>query len=287
MIELLTQYDIALTDLNFEALVKLHEIYEQLIVSLKGESEAAESKDSDLKKALMASVTNDETVTSTVSDLKNQILHSLYTAIENDPRIILPLIEAVSEIKTATLDERDYWMQRVKRELTPKAVVRDEAYEAQYEEADKLAQLIRHLYPLLKGTVPTDDDRFPLTPVKKDGKAVKGEFLPVLSRLPKKSDDESNTPMGRNAGTRFLKFTWNGEPVEEGMLVNDLAHDLISDFKRGYVVSWRDIAAKVKESGRDMFDREPWTVEFETGTLTGYDPREKKNRPSSEKDSDA
>jgi len=279
-IELLAEYGIELTDLNVGSLVKLRNIYEANIVTLKGESDKNESKDSELKKGLLAIVRNDETVNETVKSLTSEFRRLIYEAVDNNSDVILPLVEAISEIKTDILNERDFQLAKVKRSIAPKAVVLDEEYAEKYEAAENLASLIRKLYSLLAAQCDPDSKDFPLTPVKKDGKPVKGEYNVVLSRLPKQENGEESAPMGRNAGTRFLKFTWNGEPVPEGTLVNELAHDIVSDFKSGVVVTWKDISDAVKESGSDLFAREPWTVTFPTGTLTGYDPRVKKDRKS-------
>jgi hypothetical protein len=278
-LELLARYEIDLSDLNLAALVKLRGEYETINNALIGDKDKQESKDSELKKYLLAVVSEDDEVTETVKNFVSEVRHMFYTIVDNDPRTIMPLVEAISELKTDVLNERDHWLNKVKRESAPVKVI-DEDYENKRAEAAEIAELIRQLYPLLSSLVPTDkrgDEfgpvEFPLIAQKESGKAT-GKFLPKLTKLAR-SQNEDN-PTGRAAQNRYLQFTWNGNVLPEGTLPSDVAHDFVSDFKAGFVIDWTGIRDLAKKDGVEMFGDKPWTHDFPTGSLTIQDVRPNK-----------
>lgn len=275
MLELLTKYGIDLSDLNLAALVKLRAEYETVNAALIGERDKAENTDSELKKYLLGITSAEDDVKETVKAFASEVRRMFYEIVDSNPRTILALVEAMSEVKTDSLNERDHWVNKVKRQAAPVKVV-DAEYESKREDNAKLAELIRQLYPLLSSLVPTDkrgDEygpvEFPLEPKKEGGKPVAGQFLPKLSRLPRSDDN----PSGRAASNRHLKFTWQGNDLAEGILPSDVAHDYVSDFKSGFVIDWTGIRDLAKKDGVEMFSDTIWTHEFPTGILTVQDKR--------------
>ena len=277
MLELLTEYGITLeTAMSFDTLVKLRSIYEANISSLVGERDKNESTDSELKKYLLATTSQESDVAETVKNFASEVRAMFYRMVDDNPRTIFALVEAMSDLKTDSLNERDHWLGKVKREANPTKPV-DVEYEAKREDTGKLAELIRQLYPLLANLVPTDKrgdefgpENFPLEQKKSDGKPT-GEFLPKLSRLPRSQADDN--PTGRAVQNRYLVFTWNGNEIPSGTLPSDVAHDYVSDFKAGYVIDWTGIRDLAKKAGVETFSDKPWSHDFPTGTLTIQDRR--------------
>lgn len=281
-IELLEKYGIGLTDLNFNALAKLRAEYESTVTSLVGERDKQESTDSELKKFLLATTQEEPEVTETVKAFTSDVRTMFYAIVDQNPRTIMALVEAISELKTDVLNERDHWLNKVKRTSQPTKVV-DADYEAKRADASDLAELIRSLYPLLSSQVPTDKvgdsfgpAEFPLEQKKADGKPT-GEYLPKLSRLPR--SDAGDSPSGRAASNRYLVFTWGATVLPEGILPSDVAHDYVSDFKTGFVIDWTGIRDLAKADGVESFSDQAWSHEFPTGVLTIQDSRpDKPNR---------
>lgn len=291
MLDLLTEYGVSLeTAMTFDTLVKLRTIYEDTVSSLVGEKEKAESTDSELKKFLLATTTQEDDVKALSEEFKDEVRTLFYHTIDQNPRTVLALVEIISDIKSEVLSERDYWITKVKQASSPSKTV-DADYEAKREDAGKLAELIRQLYPILSSLVPTDkrgDEfgpaEFPLEPKKSGGEVIPGQFLPKLSRLPRNQSDDN--PTGRGVQLRNLRFTWNGEDVPSEKLPSDVAHDYVSDFKAGFNIDWTGIRKLAKADGVEMFGAEPWTHEFPTGILTVRDPRPSKVKPETAESED-
>lgn len=278
MIELLAKYDIPLDQLNGESLIKLRKIYEAEVSTLKGEADKSDQVTGGWLTALGATVESNESVQSALKEFKSAVRALMYELVDADTNVVIPLVEALSEIKSDAMNERDYWVQRIKRDNTV-AVPRDAEFDDKLAEMEKLAELIRFSFKFAASILPVDDPEF-----KKEfptiGKIEKGkatdERLPVLTRLPNKRNAE--TVAGRNAGHRFVQFTWTAtdcEPVEIplGTLTADVAHDFVSNIKSGTMVSGPDILKALKESNQDMFSATGWELDFPTGKLSGRDIR--------------
>lgn len=289
MLDLLAEYDITLENaMTFDTLAKLRAIYEGTVTALVGEKDKAESTDSELKKYLLAVTNMEDDVAKSVKEFRSDVREMFYGLIDENPRTVLALVEVISEIKSEILSERDYWITKVKRESAPTKVI-DADYEAKREDAAKLAELIRQLYPILSSLVPTDKrgdefgpEAFPLEPKKVGGEPVPGQFLPKLSRLPRNDDN----PSGRAAIVRHLRFRWNGNEIQDGTLPSDVAHEYVSDFKQGFNIDWTGIRALAKADGVEMFGPEPWRHDFPTGTLEIYDKRPVKETPKEDSPSE-
>ena len=276
ILDLLQEHEIQLTDLNYNTLVKLRKRYETQNAELTGERDKAETSDSELKKYLLALMEGDKDVTEVVKSFVTEVRTMLYSLVDQNPNTIMPLVEAMSELKTDTLNERDYWLNKVKQDAAPKEIPKDEEYEAKRAEAKNLSDLIRQLYEWIAqqnpDAVPHDKrgdefgtTEFPLNAQKAGGEIVKGKFLPKLSNLARESGSEGVT--GRAASNSNLKFAWNGNAINS--MPSEIAHDVVSDFKAGFVIDWTGIRKAFKDAGHEITaTMKSYTHEFPTGKLT-------------------
>lgn len=281
MIELLAKYGIPLDQLNAESLIKLRKIYETEVSALKGEADKSDQVTGGWLTALGSTVEGNESVQSALKEFKSAVRALLYELVDANTDVVIPLVDALAEIKSDAMNERDYWVQRIKRDNTVTAP-RDDAFDDKLAEMEKLAELIRMSYKWAASILPTDDaefkKEFPTKGQIVGGKAT-DERLPVLAKLPNKRNPDSVA--GRNAGHRFVQFVWTAtdcEPVEIplGTLTADVAHDFVSDIKSGTMVSGPDILKALKESNQDMFSATGWELNFPTGKLSGRDIRPEK-----------
>ena len=279
MIELLQKYDIPLDQLNATSLIKLRGIYEAEVSTLKGDADKADQVTGGWLTALGNVVSDNESVNAALKEFKSAVRALMYELVDSDSNVVIPLVEALAEVKTDAMNERDYWIQRVKRENTT-VKPQDDEFDAKLAEMEKLAELIRFSYKFAASIISPDElgEGFPIKEAIEKGKPT-GEFLPVLTRLPNKRNADSVA--GRNAGHRFVQFVWTptdgeSENIPLGTLTADVAHDYVSDIKSGVMVSGPDILKALKESNQDMFSTTGWALEFPTGTLSGKDVREKK-----------
>lgn len=282
MFDLLPKYGIDLGNINAESLVTLRDTYETEVASLKVQSEKSENEEGGVLTNLTKSLEGRDDLKEAMTEFKSQVRAMFYSLIDSDSDFAIPVVEAMTELKADATNEREYWVQKVKREISPsKSSSLPDDYNERREEMEKLGELIRFAYTGLRSMIDHNDEdfvkRFPLKKAIKDGEWT-GEYLPKLARLPQVHSEA----VGRNAGDRFIRFTWTpestGEEIEipAGTLVTDVAHDYVSDFKSGYVIDANALREAVKASGAEVFapKDEPWVVGFKTGILSGVDSRE-------------
>ena len=290
-ISMMRDRGITLDTMGYDTLVSLRAEYEATNTTLAGDKDKLESTDSELKKYLLAVASNDDDVTETVKAFVSEIRRLFYEAVDANPNVVMPMIEAISEFKTDALNERDYWLNKVKRNAAPSERVIDEDYEIKRAENGVLADLIRQLYSWIvdldPSAVPCDKrgdefgkPEFPLNPKKVDGQPT-GEFMPKLSKLVRSQVDDN--PTGKAAANSSLRFRWNGEDVPTTLLPTDVAHDYVSNFAAGFVIDWSGIREEAKKDGKEISSKPgfSWTHEFETGTLEVYVPDTKPTRKES------
>jgi hypothetical protein len=270
----MVRHNIQLDAINFDTLKVLRAEYESINTQLTGDADKAEVKDSELKKFLLGITQAEPEVANTVREFKSQVRELFYQTVDDNPRTILALVEAVSELKTDALNERDHWINKVKAESQPVKVT-DEDYETKRETAKSLGELIRQLYswvvqkdpdavPHSKSGDSYGEPEFPLNPVKQGGEIVKGKFSPRLSNLAREISD---SPSGRAAMNSNLRFSWNGAPIVD-KLPSDIAHDIVSDFRKGFVIDWSGIRKVFKDEGHEVTaSMKYYAHEFPTGIL--------------------
>jgi len=281
-ISMMQERGITLDTMGYDTLVALRAEYEATNTTLAGDKDKLESTDSELKKYLLAVASSDESVAETVKNFVSEIRTLFYAAVDSNPDVIFPLVEAISEFKTDSLNERDYWLSKVKRNAAPSERVIDEDYEFKRAENGVLADLIRQLYSWIVQLDPTavpngkrGDEfgslEFPLNAKKVDGEPT-GEFMPKLSKLVRSQVDDN--PTGKAASNSSLRFRWNGEDIPTDRLPTDVAHDYVSNFAAGFVIDWSGIREEAKKAGSEISSKPgfSWTHEFETGTLEVYVP---------------
>jgi hypothetical protein len=283
------------------SLVKLQRIYESRNSALKGDSEKAEKAGDSLLKQLSDSVSDDETIGEIVEKFRGDTLTEAYRLIGENPKVLIPMIDALSEIVTAIRNERDFHIQRIKRELSPTVSKSDAKFKAARSELAQIRKAIDTLWNLQSEdfaewvkdpdfTWDPDEDgnevRFKIADFHKkfkvknrtqrvDGKEVpiKGEYIPDCTQLVR--DPDESGPVGSAATNRKVRFKWQGKEVPQGTLAADVAHDYVSDFSIGYVIDVAAITTELeKQNVKNMFQEEPWTIEFKTGTLIGWLPAE-------------
>jgi hypothetical protein len=275
-LSMLADFGIDLANIGLPSLVKLRDEYESRNASLIAQKDSGDSTDSELKKFLTETVNQDDSVREAVKKFKSAALELLYLAVDSDPRTILPLIDATTEIRQAAMNERDYWIQKVKRMSgTDNAKPLDEDFEEERVKVGEIAELIRKLYGLMPNYVPTTKrgdefgpKEFPLLASKS------GDYLPKLSRLVR-SQAEDN-PTGKAASNRYLEFRWNGTVLDKGILPTDVAHDYVSSLKDGFVIDWSGIREMLKDTEQNLASPEWWSLDFPTGKLEGRDNRDPK-----------
>lgn len=281
MLDILSKYISVEEAMTPTGLVKLRTAYESLVKDLSAEKETAETEGDSLLKVTKETVEKNEAVVLVLKTVAEQIRSLLNEVIDTHPEASFLLVDTVQTIKSEVMMERDYQLSKIQRDQKPVKVVADKSFTERKDEAEKLSEAIRAIFSILSSTmkakkkgegfvIKIGDVDFPVKETKKDGKGT-GEFLPDLSRLPR-TPGESTAIVGRSATVRRLRFSWNGEELPPNTLVNDVAHDYVSDWKSGLVVDWRAIKSAVEATGQKMFDTEPWTVEFPTGVLVGWLP---------------
>lgn len=283
------------------ALVKLQRIYESRNSALKGESESAEKAGDSLLKQLTDAVATDKDVATTVAKFKTDTLTECYRLIGENPRVIIPIMEALSEMVSAIRNEREFHIQRIKRELNPTVVKSDDKFKSARLELKAIREAIDTLWAYHYGDFSDyekdsemlwdfNEDGNPVRFKVKDfytkfkaknktqrvgGKEVpiKDEFIPDCTQLVR--DPDESGPVGLASTNRKLRFKWQGKEIPAGTLATDVAHDYVSDYAIGYVIDTHAIEAELeKQNVKNMFQEKPWTIKFKTGTLTGWLPKD-------------
>lgn len=268
MLEILSQYGIEPTQaLSAESLVTLRKAYIELCESLDASKESVEAETTSTLKAFKAEVESAENVEA-VQQVVSEIRTLVNNLLSETPYLSVLLVDGLQEIKQEMMTERDYQIERRQRNTpSPKKLV-GEDFEEKKEQAGQVAEAIRSLFVLLKNDLPKSKKFAEEFPVKESATAG---TLPDLPKLPRTPGD-STSPVGRSAKIRQLRFSWNGEDIPAGTFVSDIAHDYVSDRSSGFVVDQRAIRDAVEKSGQEMFSETVWTIEFPTGTLTGWLP---------------
>jgi hypothetical protein len=284
-LETLQKYGMSLTNVGPQALLTLREKYEAEVKVLKGEADKEALVSGGWVAALTSSVENNPVLVEKITAFKLEVREMMYALIDEDTDMIIPLIDAFQTLKSDMMNERDYYVQKIKRsnEVNKPG---DEEFNAKLAEMTELGTLIREVWSFIgqaidqffvidgepvEGAAEAFAKEFP-TKDEIVGGAKSGKTLPDLSRLPNKRSEGS----GRNSNDRFLRFLWtpvDGEPTEipNGTLVADVAHDYVSNIKLGVHVNGPDLRKLVEESGQEW--GKPWRIEFASGSLAGSDVR--------------
>lgn len=285
------------------SLVKLQAIYETRNAALKGESDKQEKAGDSLLKQLGESVSGDKDIAAKVAKFKSDTLTEAYRIIGDDPRVIIPMIDTLSEIVSAIRNERDFHYQRIKREIASPTVSKSDAkFKTERSELKAIREAIETLWALQSGDFaewekdeeffwnPDGDgdvrfktkDFFAKFKVKNrteriggEAKPIKGEFIPDLSQLVR--DPDESGPVGLASTNRKVRFKWNGKEIPAGTLAADVCHDYVSDFTIGFVIDVHAIETELeKQNVKNMWTTKPWTIKFKTGTLIGWLPEDNK-----------
>lgn len=280
-LELLQKYGVELADVQKpETLVKLRKLYVELVDGLTGQAASQDAESESLLSQLEASLESNETVKTQVAEVRSAILALVYDAIDANTDVVIPLVNALQEVKSAAMLERDFQKSKVQRSLAPSKPVVNDDFMAKRSEAEDLAELIRNLWTLVKSPQVVESFQkssaksFPLREQqegKGDERHGTGEFIPSLPNLPRLPSD-GTAVVGRNASQKWMRFAWNGDEIPAGTFVTDVAHDYVSDRKQGFVVDHRGLIDAVEKSGHKFTSEEPWEVVFPTGTLRGWLP---------------
>jgi hypothetical protein len=283
------------------SLVKLQQIYESRNSALRGESDKADKAGDSLLKQLADSVADDKNIAATVAKFQSDTLTEAYRLIGENPRILIPMIDALSEITSAIRNERDFHYQKIKRELSPTVIKSDAKFKSARAELIQIRKAIETLWSLqsedfadwakdpeftwdpeqdgneVRFTTKNFFDKFKVKNrterIGGEAKPIKGEFIPDLSQLVR--DPDESGPVGSAATNRKLRFKWQGKDVPAGTLAADVAHDYVSDFAIGFVIDTHAIESELeKQNVKNMFQEKPWTIKFKTGTLIGWLPAE-------------
>lgn len=269
MLEILSEYGIEVSQaLTPETLITLRGIYEGKVSGLNESKESVEAESDSLLKQMTEVVSTSENIART-SEIKTDLLGYMFKEIDENPQLSILLVEALQEVKQAVMNERDFQLSKIKRDSKSTAKSVGEEFGKIKEEAGQIADVIRSLFVLLKGNLPTTKAFKEAFPIKES--ATEG-FLPVLSKLPR-TPGESTAPVGRDSKLRQLRFKWNDEEIPEGTMTSDVVHDYVSDRSNGFIVDVRALKDAVEKSGQEMFGETEWSLTFPTGKLTGWLPK--------------
>jgi hypothetical protein len=251
-------------------IIGLRNKYVAGIADVSTKADAAEKQGESLLKQITGVVSTPENLAE-VAEVAKQVRSIVWTAIENNPQLAVLIPDALGDLKSDVLGERDYLMGKVRQELRPTKVIPTDELSSVKEDLSELAELIRWLWDLVKNEKGSKTAEFrkdfPVKAKQEGGQPVKGVFIPDLPKLPRTPSDNA-APVGRAATYSRMEFIWNGDDIPKGVFVSDVAHDYVSEPKSGFVVDLRGLISAVKESGSDFGNAEGWTVEFPTGTLT-------------------
>jgi hypothetical protein len=267
MLKVLEKYGVTLETVGSnpaEVLYSLRKEYEARIQSLTDSKVST----ADLAKGIAESVGSVGENASRVSDLMKQIRSLINEVLDENLSLSLLLVDEVQSLKQEMMSERDYFVSKAVRSADAPKVSAE--FTTTKQEASDLAEAIRNLFVLLKGTK-LDRKKFPTKDSKTAG------TIPDLPKIPRTPGESSNV-VGRAVKIRRIRFGWKasdaevGEFLPEGTLIGDVAHDYVSDRANGVVVDYKAIRSAVEDSGQDFFGETPWIVEFPTGVLTGWTP---------------
>lgn len=272
MLDILIKYGIKPEQgLDPQTLIVLRKEYMSRVEVLEAQKKSEEDSGDSLLKQLSAVVPESSKAK---VDIFQKAVRSALAELLDDSSTTIPVVEALQELKSEAMSERDFQIAKVRRVMNPSKTEVSTSFVQKKEEAKEIADLIRNLWTLLSShkDVGTKNFRteFPVKDQKEDGKPT-GQKLPNLPMIPR-TPGETTGSVGMGAVTRRLRFSWNGEDLPEGTLFADVAHDYVSDRKSGFIVDPRAISDLVEKTGNKVYQENKWTVEFPTGKLTGWLP---------------
>jgi hypothetical protein len=262
MLDILIKYGIKPEQgLDPQTLIVLRKEYMSRVEVLEAQKKSEEDSGDSLLKQLSAVVP--EASKEKVEAFQKSVRSALAELLD-DSSTTIPVVEALQELKSEAMSERDFQIAKVRRVMNPSKTEVSTSFVQKKDEAKEIAELIRNLWTLLSshkdvGTKKFREE-FPVKDQKEDGKPT-GQKLPNLPMIPR-TPGETTGSVGMGAVTRRLRFSWNGEDLPEGTLFADVAHDYVSDRKSGFIVDPRAISDLVEKTGNKVYQENKWTVEF-------------------------
>lgn len=214
-----------------------------------------------------------EILDSTMSD----VLESIFEVLDKHPSQAAAALTSLGGIVKFVTDVRETEFLRVtalvkaEKGLDPNTPDADEDAEHSKNVFKACRGILTKLIgvcSVLKKPVPAE------IPTKKN---AAGDLVPEMRDLPKGRAAGTSSPnSGRGAKGRRVKYTWTSGGVStelrEGITLAEIAVTVISQGKvRVTIAELQDMFGK---DGIDQFSETPWVIEFESGSLSGYLPKQ-------------
>lgn len=279
----LTEFGITtdMTDENLELLQTVaNEHLDVVLTAAEAAKNAAKNENATDPKSIARKRVNDipasELLTSTMSD----VLEAVFTVVDSDPAQAAPALTQLGTIVKFVSDVRDVEIAKVTAQVKA-----EQGVDPSSPDADDDIAFSRAVFKACRGVLTKLVGvcgilKRPIPETIKTEKNSNGDLVPVMRSLPKgRSAVNSTSNLGRGSKARRVRYTWlptGGEAIDlrEGILLSEIAATIVS--KGTYRVLSDEMQSKfdTKNGGIDQFSETPWEIEFETGTLKGYLPKE-------------
>lgn len=281
MLELLSEYGVTPDKaMELDSLIVLRKAYASLV-------EKARDEVVDVKTLVDTEVTKvkqDKELVAKSESAQSELREVVFKFLDDDERLALLLVNVLQELKSLVIFERDVFLHSQRQSATTSEDRVTGSFTENREKAEKLRDAIVKLFNsqfmmfpdqfLDKKGAPKKIEGFDLKPQTERGEAgqestpIKGTAIPDLPNLPKIRGQEETT---RQVSRKQVSLFFNGEqvyPSDTCKSFSDVAYNIVSDRRNGFVIRWNDIRSLLKEQNVNIF-KEDWSLELQTGKLEG------------------
>jgi hypothetical protein len=279
----LTEFGITtdMTDENLELLQNVaNEHLDVVIAAAEAAKNAAKNENASDPKSIARKRVNDVPADEHLNSVIGDVLESLFTVIDDNPALAAPALSGLGNVVKFVSDVRDVEIARVTAEVKA-----EQGVDPHTPDADDDLAFSRAVFKACRGVLTKLVGvcgilKRPIPETIKTEKNSNGDLVPVLRSLPKGRSAVNTGPnLGRGSKARRVRYTWiptGGEALDlrEGILLSEIAATIVS--KGSYRILSDDLQSRfdTKNGGIDQFSETPWEIEFETGVLRGYLPKD-------------
>lgn len=265
-----------------ENLIKLYTLANEALDHVRAAAdaakEAAKNENASDPKSLARKQVTDVEPSENLSIVMDNVSELIFTVLDADPSQAVPILTSLGSIVKYVTDVRDAEIVKATA-----AIKREKGIDPTTPDPDDDVEYHKNVFKACRGVLTKLIGVFAILgiPVPKEIPTKTnslGDLVPDMRDLPKgRAAGTSNPNAGRGSKSRRVRYTWtptNGEAMQlpEGTTLAEIAVTIISQGK--YRVLNSELQEMFGKDKIDQFSETPWEIEFDTGTLSGYLPKQ-------------